>query len=68
MEDIQEKYNHLLQQNEALRQENEELKLLQHTHGIEYKPKHVEEKEARYHALRFLNQGGKPRKRKKVSR
>lgn len=28
MEDIQEKYNHLLQQNEALRQENEELKLL----------------------------------------
>ena len=25
MEDIQEKYNHLLQQNEALRQENEEL-------------------------------------------
>lgn len=30
--------------------------------------KHVEEKEARYHALRFINQGGKPRKRKKVSR
>ena len=39
MEDIQEKYNHLLQQNEALRQENEELKLLLHAHGIEYKPK-----------------------------
>ena len=34
MEDIQEKYNHLLQQNEALRQENEELKLLLHAHGI----------------------------------
>ena len=48
MEDIQEKYNHLLQQNEALRQENEELKLLLHTHGIEYKPKHVEEKVVAY--------------------
>lgn len=34
MEDIQEKYNHLLQQNEALRQENEELHLLLHAHGI----------------------------------
>ena len=34
MEEIQEKYNHLLQQNEALRQENEELKLLLHAHGI----------------------------------
>ena len=34
MEDIQEKYNHLLQQNEALRQENEELKSLLHAHGI----------------------------------
>ena len=44
MEDIQDKYNYLLQQNEALRQENEELKLLLHAHGIEYKPKHAEEK------------------------
>ena len=43
MEDIQEKYNHLLQQNEALRQENEELESLLHAHGIEYKPKHAEE-------------------------
>ena len=34
MEDIQEKYNHLLLQNEALLQENEELKLLLHAHGI----------------------------------
>ena len=34
MEDIQEKYNHLLQQNEALRQEDEELNLLLHAHGI----------------------------------
>ena len=48
MEDIQEKYNHLLQQNEALRQENEELKLLLHAHGIEYKPKHAEEKDGVY--------------------
>lgn len=48
MEDIQEKYNHLLQQNEALRQENEELKLLLHAHGIEYKSKHVEEKVVAY--------------------
>lgn len=48
MEDIQEKYNHLLQQNEALRQENEELESLLHAHGIEYKPKHAEEKDAVY--------------------
>lgn len=48
MEDIQEKYNHLFLQNEALRQENEELKLLLHAHGIEYKPKHAEEKDAAY--------------------
>ena len=41
MEDIQEKYNHLLQQNEALRQENEELESLLRAHGIEYKPKHA---------------------------
>ena len=34
MEDIQEKYNYLLMQNEALRQENEELNLLLHAHGI----------------------------------
>ncbi len=34
MEDIQEKYNYLLMQNEALRQENEELKSLLHAHGI----------------------------------
>lgn len=53
MEDIQEKYNHLLQQNEALRQENEELKLLLHAHGIEYKPKHAEEKEAVYSPFAF---------------
>ena len=51
MEDIQEKYNHLLQQNEALRQENEELKLLLHAHGIEYKPKHVEEKVVAYSSI-----------------
>lgn len=48
MEDIQEKYNHLLQQNEALRQENGVLKSLLYAHGIEYKPKHVEEKVVAY--------------------
>ena len=53
MEDIQEKYNHLLQQNEALRQENEELKLLLHAHGIEYKPKHAEEKDGVYSPFAF---------------
>ena len=53
MEDIQEKYNHLLQQNEALRQENEELKLLLHAHGIEYNPKHAEEKNAVYSPFTF---------------
>lgn len=53
MEDIQEKYNHLLQQNEALRQENEELKLLLHAHGIEYKPKHAEEKDGVYSPIAF---------------
>ena len=53
MEDIQEKYNHLLQQNEALRQENEELKLLLHAHGIEYKPKHAEEKDSVYSPFTF---------------
>ena len=53
MEDIQEKYNHLLQQNEALRQENEELKFLLHAHGIEYKPKHAEEKDGVYSAFTF---------------
>lgn len=55
MEDIQEKYNHLLQQNEALRQENEELKLLLHAHSIEYKPKHAEEKDGVYSPLTFLS-------------
>ena len=53
MEDIQEKYNRLLQQNEAIRQENEELKLLLHAHGIEYKPKHAEEKDAVYSPCTF---------------
>ena len=53
MEDIQEKYNHLLPQNEALHQENEELKLLLHAHGIEYKPKHAEEKDAAYSPCTF---------------
>ena len=53
MEDIQEKYNHLLQQNEALRQENEELESLLHAHGIEYKPKHAEEKDAVYSHFTF---------------
>ena len=53
MEDIQEKYNHLLQQNEALRQENEELKLLLHAHSIEYKPKHAEEKDGVYSPFAF---------------
>ena len=53
MEDIQEKYNHLLQQNEALRQENEELKSLLHAHGIEYKPKHAEEKDGVYSPFTF---------------
>ena len=53
MEDIQEKYNHLLLQNEALRQENEELKLLLHAHGIEYKPKRAEEKDAAYSPCTF---------------
>lgn len=53
MKDIQEKYNHLLLQNEALRQENEELKLLLHAHGIEYKPKHAEEKDAAYSPCTF---------------
>lgn len=54
MEDIQEKYNHLLQQNEALRQENEELESLLHAHGIEYKPKHAEEKDAVYFSCIIL--------------
>ena len=53
MEGIQEKYNHLFQQNEALRQENEELKLLLHAHGIEYKPKHAEEKDGVYSPFTF---------------
>lgn len=53
MEDIQEKYNHLLLQNEALHQENEELKLLLHAHGIEYKPKQAEEKDAAYSPCTF---------------
>ena len=53
MEDIQEKYNHLLQQNEALLQENEELKSLLHAHGIEYKPKHAEEKDGVYSPFTF---------------
>ena len=53
MDNIQEKYNHLLQQNEALRQENEELKLLLHAHSIEYKPKHAEEKDAAYSPCTF---------------
>lgn len=53
MEDIQEKYNHLLLQNEALRQENEELKSLLHAHGIEYKSKHTEEKDAVYSPFTF---------------
>lgn len=53
MEDIQDKYNYLLQQNEALRQENEELKLLLHAHGIEYKSKHAEEKDAVYSPFTF---------------
>ena len=53
MEDIQEKYNHLLQQNEALRQENEELKLLLHAHSIEYKPKHAEEEDGVYSPFTF---------------
>ena len=53
MENIQEKYNHLLQQNEVLRQENEELKLLLHAHGIEYKPKHAEEKDSVYSSFTF---------------
>ena len=53
MENIQEKYNHLLQQNEVLRQENEELKLLLHAHGIEYKPKHTEEKDSVYSPFTF---------------
>ena len=53
MENIQEKYNHLLQQNEVLRQENEVLKLLLHAHGIEYKPKHAEEKDSVYSPFTF---------------
>ena len=53
MKDIQEKYNHLFQQNKALRQENEELKSLLHAHGIEYKPKHTEEKDAVYSPFTF---------------
>ena len=53
MEDFQEKYNHLLQQNEALRQENEDLKLLLHAHGIEFKPKHAEEKDGVYSPFTF---------------
>lgn len=51
MEDIQEKYNYLLMMNEALRQENEELKSLLYAHGIEYKSKHVEEKASAYSHL-----------------
>ena len=53
MEDIQEKYNYLLMMNEALRQENEELKSLLYAHGIEYKSKHVEEKASAYSPITF---------------
>ena len=53
MEDIQEKYNYLLLQNEALRQENEELKSLLYAHGIEYKSKHIEEKVSAYSPITF---------------
>lgn len=53
MEDIQEKYNYLLMLNEALRQENEELKSLLYAHGIEYKSKHVEEKASAYSPITF---------------
>ena len=39
MDELQEKYNLLLAQNEVLRKENAELKSLLCAHGIEYKPK-----------------------------
>lgn len=39
MDELQEKYNQILAQNESLRKENAELKSLLCAHGIEYKPK-----------------------------
>ena len=53
MGDVQEKYNLLLRQNEALRQENEELKSLLCAQGIEYKSKQKEEKAAVYSSIIF---------------
>ena len=39
MDELQEKYNQILAQNESLRKENAELKSLLRSYGIEYKPK-----------------------------
>ena len=39
MDELQEKYNQLVAQNEVLRKENAELKSLLCAHGIEYKPR-----------------------------
>lgn len=51
MDVIQDKYNQLLKQNEVLHQENEELKSLLRAHGIEYKPKLAEKKDAVYSSI-----------------
>lgn len=48
MEDFQKKYNALLKQNELLRRENEELKVLLRSRGIEYVLKKQVEKDSPY--------------------
>lgn len=53
MDDIQAKYVLLSKQNEALRQENERLKILLREHGIEYKPKRVVEQIVLYSSVTF---------------
>lgn len=55
MDDIQARYNQLLKQYEVLRKENEELKVLLCTHGIEYLPKQKngEGKEPIYSPIAF---------------
>lgn len=53
MDDLQERYNQLLKQNEILYQENEELKSLLCTHGIEYRPKQKEVKGSVYSSIVF---------------
>lgn len=53
MDNLQERYNQLLKQNENLSKENEELKSLLCVHGIQYKPKSKEERDSIYSAISF---------------